>query len=268
MKPIKILAEKYEQIINPSVESIVEHTSADELLACFAKHTQLHESSVALMGYVNLKISQNKSIVNESIEKDEDVKLAVLAAEKVLKHFRTTNNKNYVIALEMFLQGPAESKFISESVVVEAGLMSKIGTGIGKAVGHVAHGVGATAGGLAGAWQAAKTGYQKGYGTVGSVGSTGTSSVSGADTTPTPAPGTPPGPGTPPAPAPGTPPGPGTPPAPAPAPATKVGVGQINKIVQTLRARDLESIKKNIEQRLAQLAAKRAPAGAPAAPAP
>jgi hypothetical protein len=46
---------------------------------------------------------------------------------------------------------------------------------------------------------------------------------------------------------------------------SKIGVGQINKIIPTLRTRDLNSVKKNVDATLAKKA-KPAPAAAPAAP--
>ena len=47
----------------------------------------------------------------------------------------------------------------------------------------------------------------------------------------------------------------------------KVGVGQINKIIPTLRTRDLQSVKKNVDATLAKKSAAKpaAPAAAPAA---
>ena len=49
----------------------------------------------------------------------------------------------------------------------------------------------------------------------------------------------------------------------------KVGVGQINKIIPTLRTRDLQSVKKNVDATLAKKSAAKpaAPAAAPAVPA-
>jgi hypothetical protein len=48
---------------------------------------------------------------------------------------------------------------------------------------------------------------------------------------------------------------------------SKIGVGQINKIIPTLRTRDLNSVKKNVDATLAKKA-KPAPAAAPATTAP
>jgi hypothetical protein len=48
----------------------------------------------------------------------------------------------------------------------DEGIVSDIGSGVGKAVGATARGVGAVAGGVRGAWDAAKQGFQSGRNTV------------------------------------------------------------------------------------------------------
>lgn len=60
---------------------------------------------------------------------------------------------------------------ITESQNLEEGpLLNKIGSGIGKAAGTVAKGIGAVAGGAVGAFKALKKGYQAGKATVGGAG--------------------------------------------------------------------------------------------------
>jgi hypothetical protein len=160
-----------------------------------------------------------------------------------------------------------------------------IAQGIGKAVGGVAKGIGAVAGGAVGAWDAAKQGYAAGKATVSgqpfpTINGTNTQqSGAGASTLGTQAPQT----------TGGTPGATANPNAQAPAagqqPITpqqaqqqqqqalqqqqaadkqaKVGVGQINKIIPSLRTRDLDSIKKQIDLRTQQLNAKKPAVGTP-----
>ena len=176
-----------------------------------------------------------------------------------------------------------------------------LGTGLGKAVGAVA---GGAVQGAKNVWSGAKQGYQAAQQAMAPDGADTSSAASGGWGTPTP---TTPAPTTnTPAPAPTNTGGPGevasnnllaraqqgttqdpaaqtatTPPAPTtPAPTTteppvdpkvdqqsKIGVGQINKIIPTLRTRDLNSVKKNVDATLAKKA-KPAPAAAPATTAP
>ena len=177
-----------------------------------------------------------------------------------------------------------------------------LGTGLGKAVGAVA---GGAVQGAKNVWSGAKQGYQAAQQAMAPDGADTSSAASGGWGTPTPttpapttnttAPANTGGPGeigsnnllaraqqgttqdpaaqttttTTPAPAPTT-----------PAPTTteppvdpkvdqqsKIGVGQINKIIPTLRTRDLNSVKKNVDATLAKKA-KPAPAAAPATTAP
>ena len=149
-------------------------------------------------------------------------------------------------------------------------------SGIAQGVNKVAGGIGKAVGGVAGAWQAAKQGYQTGKAAVSGQGSntptqpnapagqgsnvtTGnqttqgdtqtvgtTKTVGQTQTTPQPNIATAPS-----APA-------GQEPAPPANTAqadqqAKVGVGQINKIIPGLRTRDLQSLKKTIDQRMQAL---------------
>jgi hypothetical protein len=61
----------------------------------------------------------------------------------------------------------------------DEGIVSDIGTGVGKAVGATARGVGAVAGGVRGAWDAAKQGFQAGRNLVGGGGSSAASNTGG-----------------------------------------------------------------------------------------
>ena len=126
--------------------------------------------------------------------------------------------------------------------------------GVAKGIGAVSKGASAVAGGLAGVWDQAKAGFQAGRNAVNGV--------------PNPQAATQPPAAAPAAPAQANAPAPdataATPPPAAAAPAAppaetpqqiqqaKVGVGQINKIIPTLRKRDLESIKKNVDAMVAK----------------
>jgi hypothetical protein len=176
-----------------------------------------------------------------------------------------------------------------------------IGQAIGKGVGAVARGAGAVAGGAVGAWQAAKQGYQAGKATVsgqpapagsaapgqtaGAVPANGGVAQGPAGSAPTQA-----APGqtqaaapvaaatnqTQAAPAGNTAAAPVAAAGSGAAPAAggqqdqqaKVGVGQINKIIPTLRTRDLQSVKKNLDATIAKKQKQPADAAAPAGNAP
>jgi len=66
----------------------------------------------------------------------------------------------------------------------DEGIVSDIGTGVGKAVGATARGVGAVAGGVRGAWDAAKQGFQAGRNLVGGGGSSAASNTGGGGVNP------------------------------------------------------------------------------------
>lgn len=157
----------------------------------------------------------------------------------------------------------------------EAISLGGIGRGIAKGVGGTAKAVGATVGGVAGAWQAAKQGYRAGKAAVSGnkVDTTGTTPTAASPTaatvttadpasvpSATTSAATPATGGAPAAPTSGT--------SVAARPATAAvspTVGQINSIIPKLRARDLQSIKKNLDAIIAQKTAGR-PAVAPGTP--
>jgi len=134
--------------------------------------------------------------------------------------------------------------------------------GVAKGIGAVSKVGGAVAGGLTGVWDQAKAGFQAGRNAV-----NGTNPPA-ATTAPAAAPAAPATAGAPAtAPAQANSPAPDAPAATAPnataaaappaetpqqAQAAKVGVGQINKIIPTLRTRDLTSIKKNVDTMIAK----------------
>ena len=66
----------------------------------------------------------------------------------------------------------------------DEGIVSDIGSGVGKAVGATARGVGAVAGGVRGAWDAAKQGFQAGRNLVGGGGSSAASNTGGGGVNP------------------------------------------------------------------------------------
>jgi hypothetical protein len=193
------------------------------------------------------------------------------------------------------------NELISEQQQIDELNLKGLGTGLGKAVGAVA---GGAVQGAKNVWAGAKQGYQAGQTAVAPDGQApatapaGTAAAGGwgTPTATTPPPATTPAPastapaGTPPAtgtstPAPAAPTGnapattpPATPPAgtappagEAPNPAadqqSKVGVGQINKIIPTLRTRDLTSVKKTVDATIAKKAKPAPAAPAPTAPA-
>jgi len=165
----------------------------------------------------------------------------------------------------------------------EGPLLNKFGSAVAKGVGTAAKGVGAVAGGVAGIGKAVKKGYQAGKTAVGGAGDTaapvsapekssgvlgkigkavgdfksgfaqGQGTAAPADTTAAPT-------ATSAAPAANT-----TAPAanPEAEKAAKIGVGQINKIIPTLRTRDLMSLQTNLEKTIASKK-KAAPAAPPA----
>jgi len=298
MPDIKILAEKYEQVhTTPSAEQLIESITATELLECFNELAKTDEESVLVsFSHAIGARSRGVSMVQESVkyEDDQELKLAILALEKVLTHFDESKDEDYCVMFETFARGkkeiededvnpngdPADIAGANSTYPLaglqqkKPGFFSKLGAGIkkyaGKAASAVGKGLAAAPGAIAKG--AAATGKYVGQTVGGAVGGLAGGLVGGAknaytnarDTAPYGATAT--GGADKAAPAAATPdaqpaaPAAATPAAPAASDAqAKVGVGQINKIVGTLRARDLESIKKNIEQRLAALAAKRAP---------
>lgn len=259
MKSLSLLAKKYQQI---NTEQTIENTSATALLEHFIELAKTEERDVLIAFKTAIQARERgESLVQESAKfKNADIEIAALALEKVLNHFHKTQDKQFCRLFEQFAQGNVNLK-------TEGPLMNKIGSAIGRGVGGISKAAGAVAGGAVGAWDAAKKGFTAGRNTV--AGTTGAPSVSGTPV----APATPAQAATPAPVANNTQAYQNTAPAQVAAPApvvndaqAKVGVGQINKIVQTLRTRDLESIKKNIEQRLAAMAAKRTPTKEDAAP--
>ena len=167
---------------------------------------------------------------------------------------------------------------INEVILTEEQLeelnLKGLGTGIGKAIGGVAGGV---VQGAKNVWTGMKQGYSGAQKALAPDNGTGTPQPTSASNAADPADsGTTPASGEPaatastaqaPAAAPA-----GAPPAQADAepPATpavekqsKIGVGQINKIVPTLRTRDLQSVKKTVDDTIAKKATTK-PAAAPA----
>jgi hypothetical protein len=287
MPNIKLLAEKYSEVQTQNIESLIADVSATELLECFSELARVDEENVLISFNHAIKARQSGvEMVKESTRfEDQDLKLAILALEKVLSHFDSTQDEGYCVMFEAFVSGK-KKKIEDEDVnpqgdpnnVNKPGFLNKLGQGIKKYAGkaataignglkaapgaiakgaaatgkYVGQTVGGAVGGLAGGLVGGTSAYANARDTApyagGTQGANKTGTAPAADTAPA-------------APTAGTSPTAGTAPAvPAASDAqAKVGVGQINKIVGTLRARDLESIKKNIEQRLAALTAKRAP---------
>ena len=285
MPNIKLLAEKYSEVQTQNIESLIADVSATELLECFSELARVDEENVLISFNHAIKARQSGvEMVKESTRfEDQDLKLAILALEKVLSHFDNTQDEGYCVMFEAFVSGK-KKKIEDEDVnpqgdpngVNKPGFFNKLGQGIKKYAGKAATAIGnglkaapgaivkgvtdtgkyvgqavsGAASGLAGGLVGGTSAFANARDTApyagGTQGANKTGTAPVASTTPTA----------------GT-----TPAAPAASDAqAKVGVGQINKIVGTLRARDLESIKKNIEQRLAALAAKRAPNAAAGTP--
>ena len=141
--------------------------------------------------------------------------------------------------------------------------MQQVGQGLAKGAGALSKGASAVAGGVAGMWDQAKAGFQAGRGAVnGTNPPAATTAPAAAPAAPAkagaaataPAQANTPAPDATAATAPNATAAPAAPPAETPqqAQAAKVGVGQINKIIPTLRTRDLTSIKKNVDTMIAK----------------
>jgi len=293
MPNIKLLAEKYSEVQTQNIESLIADVSATELLECFSELARVDEENVLISFNHAIKARQSGvEMVKESTRfEDQDLKLAILALEKVLSHFDNTQDEGYCVMFEAFVSGK-KKKIEDEDVNPQGdpnnvaganstyplaglqqnkpGFFNKLGQGIKKYAGKAATAIGnglkaapgaivkgvtdtgkyvgqavsGAASGLAGGLVGGTSAYANARDTApyagGTQGANKTGTTPAADTAPVAS----------------TTPVASTAPAASDAQA-KVGVGQINKIVGTLRARDLESIKKNIEQRLAALAAKR-----------
>ena len=154
------------------------------------------------------------------------------------------------------------NELLAEQEQLDELSLKGLGQGIGKAVGAAAGGI---VQGAKNVWSGAKQGYAAGQAALApgadpaadpaAAGSTAPATGSGGAVATPPA-------GQAPA---ATPPAGGEAPAsPAVDQASKVGVGQINKIIPTLRTRDLNSVKKTVDDTLVKK--QKQPAAAPAKP--
>ena len=282
MPNVKLLAEKYSEVLNSTAEQLIENISPAELVECFSALSRTDEHSVLVSFEHAIKARERGvSMIQESVKfEDQDLRLAILALEKVLAHYGNTQDEKYCVMFENFISG----KSLNEDAPApqKQGFMSKLGQGIkkyaGKAATAIGNGLKAAPGAIAKG--AAATGKYVGQTVGGAVGGLAGGLVGGAKGAyanarntapyaggtqgggnPAPVATTPPQQdGSNPAPAATTPPA-TTPPQqdggnPAPAAPGKLPTGQITAAVKALNARDAQSVLKTLQARLAQLGVK------------
>ena len=297
MPNVKLLAEKYNEVLNPTAEQLIENVSPAELVECFSALSRTDEHSVLVSFEHAIRARERGvSMIQESVKfEDQELRLAILALEKVLAHYDKTQDEEYCVMFENFISG----KSLNEAAPApqKQGFMSKLGQGIkkyagkaataignglkaapgaiakgaaatGKYVGQTVGGaVGGLAGGLVGGAQGAYNNARNTAPYMNQQGGNETSAIYGnhpnyqqpdANTPPQQGGGNP-------APAANTPPqqGGGNP---APATPGKITTGQITAAVKALNARDAKSVLKTIQARLTQLGVK--PDQAPGTNAP
>ena len=282
MPNVKLLAEKYNEVLNPTAEQLIENVSPAELVECFSALSRTDEHSVLVSFEHAIRARERGvSMIQESVKfEDQELRLAILALEKVLAHYDKTQDEEYCVMFENFISG----KSLNEAAPApqKQGFMSKLGQGIkkyaGKAATAIGNGLKAAPGAIAKG--AAATGKYVGQTVGGAVGGLAGGLVGGAqgaynnarNTAPymnqqggnetsaiygnhpnyqQPDANTPPQQGG------------GNP---APATPGKITTGQITAAVKALNARDAKSVLKTIQARLTQLGVK--PDQAPGTNAP
>ena len=178
MKSLKLLAEKYDQVqLTRSEEALVAAQTPDQLLETFQELSQI--SGDVIVAFEHAITNRSNLIKENTAEQDSDVRVAVLAMEKVLSHLDNSNDKQFCIAFESFARNASlEEGDLDVLTEGKQGFFSKLGKGIkkyagkaatavGKGVGAVAKGAGQVAGGLAGgvvgAGKALAQGAKQGY---------------------------------------------------------------------------------------------------------
>jgi hypothetical protein len=178
MKSLKLLAEKYDQVqLTRSEEALVAAQTPEQLLETFQELSQI--SGDVIVAFEHAITNRSNLIKENTAEQDSDVRVAVLAMEKVLSHLDNSNDKQFCIAFESFARNASlEEGDLDVLTEGKPGFFSKLGKGIkkyagkaatavGKGVGAVAKGAGQVAGGLAGgvvgAGKALAQGAKQGY---------------------------------------------------------------------------------------------------------
>ena len=161
MKSLKLLAEKYDDVqVKRSDEALIATQTPNQLLESFQELSQISNDVIVAFEHA---ITNRTSLIKENItEQDSDVRVAVLAMEKVLSHLDESKDEQFCLAFETFAKNAsleeADLAVLSEA---KGGFFSKLGKGIkkyagkaasavGKGVGAAAKGAGQLAGGLAG----------------------------------------------------------------------------------------------------------------------
>ena len=161
MKSLKLLAEKYDDVqVKHSDEALIATQTPNQLLESFQELSQISNDVIVAFEHA---ITNRSSLIKENTtEQDSDVRVAVLAMEKVLSHLDESKDEQFCLAFEAFAKNAsleeADLAVLSEA---KGGFFSKLGKGIkkyagkaasavGKGVGAAAKGAGQLAGGLAG----------------------------------------------------------------------------------------------------------------------
>lgn len=196
MKSLKLLAEKYEAVqVQRSDEALIAAQTPSQLLEAFQELSQISNDVIVAFEHA---ITNRASLIKENTtEQDSDVRVAVLAMEKVLAHLDESKDEQFCLAFEAFAKNAsleeADLAVLSEA---KGGFFSKLGKGfkkyagkaasaVGKGIGAVAKGAGQLAGGLAGGVvgtgkslaQGAKQGYTATKGATGPTASNATSAT-------------------------------------------------------------------------------------------
>lgn len=161
MKSLNLLAEKYDEVqLKRSDETLVSAQTPGQLLEAFQELSQISGDVIAAFEHA---ITNRSNLIKENTaEQDSDVRVAVLAMEKVLSHLDESKDEQFCLAFETFAKNAsleeADLAVLSEA---KGGFFSKLGKGIkkyagkaakavGRGVGAAAKGAGQLAGGLAG----------------------------------------------------------------------------------------------------------------------
>ena len=135
MKSLKLLAEKYDVVqVKRSDEALVAAQTPSQLLEAFQELSQI--SGDVIVAFEHAITNRSSLIKENTAEQDSDVRVAVLAMEKVLSHLDRGNDKPFCVAFESF----AKNASLNEGdldVLLEGkpGFFNKLGKGIKKYAG-------------------------------------------------------------------------------------------------------------------------------------
>lgn len=135
MKSLKLLAEKYDVVqVKRSDEALVAAQTPGQLLEAFQELSQI--SGDVIVAFEHAITNRSSLIKENTADQDSDVRVAVLAMEKVLAHLDRGNDKPFCVAFESF----AKNASLNEGdldVLLEGkpGFFSKLGKGIKKYAG-------------------------------------------------------------------------------------------------------------------------------------